>query len=98
MNVLLQVKSKIKETSKSEISNNERILLQMVKMTEELGELANEVLHYFNRQRIEKERSNDLSKELADVIFSAILLGMELNLDIDQALTTKLEILKERYK
>ncbi len=95
--VLMKVKIKIQENSKSNISNNERILLQMVKVSEELGELSNEVLHYFHHQRTDKERSSDLSKEMADVIFSAILLGLEMNIDIDQALTTKLEIIKNRY-
>jgi len=75
------------------------ILLQSIKVSEELGELHNEVLKLFKSQREEKMNKNsvNLANELSDVILSSLLLGIELNIDIEKALTDKIDIIKQRH-
>lgn len=75
------------------------ILLQSIKVSEELGELHNEILKLFNFQRKEKMKkySMNLSNELTDVILSSLLLGIELNIDVEKSLIDKMKIIKKRH-
>jgi NTP pyrophosphatase (non-canonical NTP hydrolase) len=75
------------------------VLLQSIKVSEELGELHNEILKLFQYQRKEKmsDSSVNIEKELTDVILSVMLLGIELDIDIEKALIEKMKIIKKRH-
>ena len=78
---------------------SERILALMVKLTEETGELADEVLASQGDQRKEKlsEMSTDgLENEVADVIITVLLLAAALNVDVSAALQKKIEKIRKR--
>ena len=82
-------------------SNQEkRILARTVKLTEELGELCNEVLAHNSLQRKQKLDNHDkenLLEEFADVIITTLLLAKALNVDIKKALEKKIEKINKRY-
>ena len=77
-----------------------RILARTVKLTEELGELCNEVLAHNSLQRKQKLDNHDkenLPEEFADVIITALLLAKAMNVDIEKALARKGEKINKRY-
>ena len=82
-------------------SNQEkRILARTVKLTEELGELCNEVLAHNSLQRKHKLNNHskgNLPEEFADVIITTLLLAKALNIDIKKALEKKIEKINKRY-
>ncbi len=81
-------------------SMRERSFAQMLKISEEVWELSEQVLWKFGGQRIEKiDKISDerLENELADVIFSTVRLARMMDLDVDEILKNKMEILKERF-
>lgn len=82
-------------------SNQEkRILARTVKLTEELGELCNEVLAHNSLQRKHKLNNHskgNLPEEFADVIITTLLLAKALNVDIKKALEKKIEKINKRY-
>ena len=77
-----------------------RILAQMVKVTEEVGELANEILASQQLQRHDKlaatEKEN-LAKEFADVVFCTMILASNFDIDMEKALSEKMETVKQRH-
>jgi len=78
-----------------------RILARTVKLTEELGELCDEVLAYNSLQRKQKLDNHDkenLPEEFADVIITALLLAKAMNVDIEAALEKKVEKVNKRYE
>ena len=77
-----------------------RILARTVKMTEEVGELCEQVLMHSNLQRQEKldnKSKDDLSEEFADVIITTMLLAKSMNVDLETALKNKIEKINKRY-
>jgi len=79
-----------------------RILGKMAKVTEEVGELAEEILLHLNLQRTSKlanaEKGN-LEKEFADVIITAAILASDLGIDLDKVIATRIEDIRKRnYK
>ncbi len=81
-------------------SIRERCFSQTMKINEEVWELNEQVLWKFGWQRLEKmDKISDekLKNELADVIFSTIRLARMMNLDVNEILNNKMEILKERF-
>lgn len=78
-----------------------RILARTVKLTEELGELCDEVLSYNSMQRKDKldnHDANNLSEEFADVVITTLLLAEVMNVDIEKALKRKIDKINKRYK
>jgi len=77
------------------------ILARTVKLTEELGELCDEVLTFNKDQRKEKlENYNkeNLPEEFADVIITAFLLAKVMRVDIEKALEKKVKkIINRKY-
>ncbi len=74
-------------------------LAQMIKVSEEQGELADAILSMFSLQRKEKQEVFDTSnvkEEIADVIITAWLLAKSLDISVDQALEEKMEKIKKR--
>ena len=78
-----------------------RILARTVKLTEELGELCNEVLAHNSMQRKQKldnHNKDNLPEEFADVIITTLLLAKAMNVDIEKALERKIEKVNKRYE
>ena len=71
----------------------------MLKISEETGELAREVLRsfgYANQHRL--DAPSKLDSELADVLINTMLLARCLNIDVPVALQRKMDMIKEKIK
>lgn len=81
-------------------SANQRVFARTMKIVEELGELADEILTSMNLQRqskMAKFAQENVEDEFADVMASLILLAIELEIDIEKVMKKKLEVTKERF-
>ena len=79
---------------------DKRKLAQMVKLTEEVGEVANEVLASQGTQRPEKlakHSADNLPEELADVLIVTLLLADLYGLDVPRLLEEKMAKIKKRH-
>ena len=79
----------------------EEILIRLAKLTEEVGELADEVLSSLKHQRKEKleQKTDDaLASEFADVFITTSLLAEAMGVDISQALHNRLPKINERFE
>lgn len=79
---------------------DQRIFARTMKIVEELGELADEILTSMNLQRnskIEKFSRENIEDEFADVFGSLILLGKELDIDVEKVMRRKIEFTKQRF-
>jgi NTP pyrophosphatase (non-canonical NTP hydrolase) len=74
------------------------ILLQMVKVSEEVGELSEAILGYHGYQRSDKATptKRDVSHEIADSIVTLWLLGSALGINVSEALDEKVRIILGR--
>lgn len=82
-------------------TSEQRLFARIMKLVEELGELADEILTSMNLQReskIAKFSQQNVEDELADVLASVILLADELNIDLEEAMKRKLELTRERFE
>ncbi len=91
----LKVKSKALRIEFATLTKREKdILAKTVKLTEEVGELANDILATLSLQRKEKldefQRTN-MYEEFADVVLTVFMLANTLNVDMDRAVRDKLE-------
>lgn len=78
-----------------------RILARTVKLSEELGELCDEVLCHNLLQRKEKldnHDGNNLAEEFADVVITTLLLAETMGVNIEKALEQKMKKINERYE
>ncbi len=76
-----------------------RLLAHMVKVQEEVGELSDELLTYLELQREHKLNNSEkgnIEKEVADVIIATCTLAMNLDIDLDDAITKRIETVKTR--
>lgn len=76
------------------------ILVQTVKLNEEVGELCNDILGILKLQRRAKQKVFDkrnIYEEFADVIISTITLAQTADVDLERALKDKLEKIETRY-
>lgn len=81
--------------------NDQRVFARTMKIVEELGELADEILTSMNLQRdskIAKFTKENIEDEFADVLGSLILLAIELNIDIEKVMQKKIDYTKERFE
>lgn len=77
-----------------------RVFARTMKMVEELGELSDEILTSMNLQRnskIAKFSQQNVEDEFADVLASLLLLGCELEIDIEEVIKRKIDFTKERF-
>jgi len=77
-----------------------RVFRQFMKMSEEVGELADAILKKNNLQRSDKYNDsddNEIAYELADVLITVMLLADTLDIDVKKALTDKIAKIKARY-
>lgn len=81
--------------------DEKRILAKMVKLTEEVGELADEVLAFSSLQRkekLDKHNKENLAHEFADVIICTFLLAESMGVDIEDGLKKKMKKIEKRYE
>jgi len=76
------------------------ILSSTVKLSEELGELCDEVLTFNSRQRKEKldnHTTENLPAEFADVILAVFMLAKDMDINLDEAVQNKMEKIKTKH-
>ncbi len=86
-----------KNTNQTE---RERILARTVKISEELGELCDEVLASMGDQRknkMDNRSADNLSGEFADVIITTFLLAKAMKVNIPEALNQKIKKIKIKH-
>jgi NTP pyrophosphatase (non-canonical NTP hydrolase) len=77
------------------------ILARLSKISEELGELTNEVHDYLGFHKASPHKHSDptnLSKEWADLFNTVILMGMALDIDMNQAVIARMADIFQRYQ
>lgn len=82
-----------------DMDKEKRSLLRSVKLTEEVGELNEQLLGHYGYVRKEKsDRISDekLAHEIADVIISTIMLAKAVDVDVPKALASKMKEITER--
>lgn len=82
-------------------SDSQRVFARTMKIVEELGELADEILTSMNLQReskIAQFSKENVEDEFADVLGSLILLAIELDIDIEKVMKKKIEFTRERFE
>lgn len=70
------------------------ILAKTVKLSEEVGELSNEILSMLSLQRkskLEKSNKQNMYEEFADVILTTAALANRMGVDLNRAVKAKLE-------
>lgn len=80
---------------------NQRVFARTMKVVEELGELADEILTSMNLQRDSKIAAftrENLEDEFADALASLVLLANELDIDVEKVIKRKIEFTKERFE
>ena len=61
-------------------------LAMLARLTEELGELAREVNHYYGEKpKKETETEKEIEEELGDLLFVLICMANSLNVDLENA-------------
>jgi NTP pyrophosphatase (non-canonical NTP hydrolase) len=77
------------------------VLVQTVKLSEETGELADQILARDSLQREEKlavAEQTRVEDEIADVLITARLLAESVGVDVDAALDRKMAEIEARYE
>jgi len=80
---------------------DQRVFARTMKIVEELGELADEILTSMNLQRkskIAKFSRENVQDEFADVLASLVLLAIELDIDIEAVIQKKINFTKKRFE
>ncbi|MBR9680608.1 MAG: hypothetical protein GOU98_02165 [Candidatus Altiarchaeota archaeon] len=83
------------------IDKEKKTLAQTVKLSEELGELSEEVLASLSLQRqhkLDNMKKDNLSKEFADVLITALILADTMGVDIRDGLKRTIKKVNNRYK
>lgn len=77
----------------------------LAKLMEETGELADAIRTFFGRQRQEKlpksseeDRLALIEEEVADTVIATLVIAKRLGIDIESALTSKIEKIKDVQK
>lgn len=74
-------------------------LAMMARVTEEVGELAREINHYYGeKQKKSSEDEKEISEELADVLFIIITMANALDIDLTEAFERTMEKFETRDK
>ncbi len=82
-------------------TKNQRVFARTMKIVEELGELADEILTSMNLQRnskIAQFSQQNVEDEFADVLGSLVLLAIELDIDIEEVINRKIKFTKDRFE
>lgn len=74
-------------------------LALMARMTEETGELAREINHYYGeKQKKETEDEKSLTEEMGDVLYVLITMANSLDIDLDEAFDMVMKKFNSRDK
>lgn len=74
-------------------------LASMARMTEEVGELAREINHYYGeKQKKSSEEEKEISEELADILFIVITMANSLDVDLTEAFQQTMNKFETRDK
>ncbi len=90
----------LKSAKTASQTERERILARTVKISEEFGELCDEVLAALGDQRAGKmdgRNAESLGDEFADVVIVAFLLAKSMGVDVPEALARKMEKIKAKH-
>lgn len=83
-----------------DVDDAKMILAQTVKVSEEFGELCNDILAHSDLQRKQKldelDREN-IREEFADVLITVLILAESMNIDVEKALEEKIKKIDKRY-
>ena len=82
-------------------NEEQRVFARTMKIMEELGELSDEILTSMNLQRntkIANFSKENVADEFADVLGSLILLGIELNIDLEAVMKKKIAFTRDRFE
>lgn len=93
--------AKLVKLSGNDTDQQKRILSRTVKITEELGELCNEVMASLGDQRQDKVNAHShekLEEEFADVLITVFSLAKAMNVDIPRGLEKKMKKIEQRFK
>ncbi|SER43707.1 nucleotide pyrophosphohydrolase [Salipaludibacillus aurantiacus] len=72
-------------------------LAMMARLTEEMGELAREVNHYYGEKpKKQSEEEKTMEQEIGDVLFVIICLANSLDIDMEEAFGLVMEKFKTR--
>ena len=95
------INEEYKRLKSSKLKKDKEILVRLVKINEEVGELCGVALNSMGLARKEKIKTfkkEQVEDELADVIFTTLLLAKSLDIDMKKALAEKIKIIVERFK
>ena len=83
----------------SDLDATQRNLMMLIKLTEEVGELNRAVLAHYGRQRSWDDRDpmGEVGAECADVIFAAMMVAKDFDIDIALELSRKKEKIEHRF-
>jgi NTP pyrophosphatase (non-canonical NTP hydrolase) len=74
-------------------------LAMLARMTEELGELAREVNHYYGEKpKKDNEEDRSMEQELGDMFFVLVCFANSLNINLEEAFDLVMEKFKTRDK
>ena len=82
-------------------NKDQRVFARTMKIMEELGELSDELLSSMNLQRgtkLQAFSAQNVVDEFADVLACLVLLGIELDIDIEKAITEKIAFTRDRLE
>lgn len=81
------------------LDKGKTVLARAVKLSEEVGELCEQVLVKSGLQRKEKmETPSNLEEEFADVVITTLLLAEAMGVDVRPALKEKVAVINSHYK
>ncbi len=74
-------------------------LAMLARLTEEVGELAREVNHYYGeKKKKESEEQKEMEEEIGDVLFVLITMANSLDIDLSEAFDMVMEKFNTRDK
>ena len=74
-----------------------RVLAHTVKLSEEVGEFCNEILHLNKKQRKDKNKGS-VEDEFADVVIVAFLAAKAAGVKTKEALKNRIKRINDRYR
>lgn len=106
-NSLKELQKKLRVTEKASriefvtfTKREKDILFKTVKLSEEVGELSNDILSVLSLQRkskLDRFDKTNLYQEFADVVISVIKLANALRVDLERAIRDKTKKIDENY-
>lgn len=78
-------------------TEREALYARMIKLNEEVGELAEAVLHEHDPYQREKNKTIDFDEELADVLICTLLLAKQRKKDVWSVVDKKLDLQVKRF-